>query len=343
MNASNGKTGHPGRLLPAEEEDGGRGRLRDPHQPQAHRHHAVTIPEGLAGRRHRRRSWRPRRSSPRPSSTRRCRTPRRSGCRRTPRATRRATSSRRRTASARRRSRPTCSRTWSTGGSRPPTRTASWPARQAQGKTPAEIMTIASLVQAEGRGYDMPKVARVIYNRLDGPGDQGGTNGRLQIDATVNYALNRTGVGGRRRRTRSTTPTRRTTPTRTRACRRARSTRPVTRPSRRRCIRPTGPGTTTSRSTWRRARPSSATTYQEFLQFKQEFRTVLRRRRTRAEDGTCAAPFSVTRSSTRCRRSCTGRRTPRWGWTGPTTRCGCRAAGSRTSSAGWTRAGAGCR
>ena len=35
----------------------------------------------------------------------------------------------------------------------------------------------------------MPKIARVIYNRLDGPGDQGGTNGRLQIDASVNYGL----------------------------------------------------------------------------------------------------------------------------------------------------------
>ena len=40
----------------------------------------------------------------------------------------------------------------------------------------AEIMTIASLIQAEGRGSDMPKVSRVIYNRLDGPGDQQGTN-----------------------------------------------------------------------------------------------------------------------------------------------------------------------
>jgi UPF0755 protein len=64
----------------------------------------------------------------------------------------------------------------------------------AQGRTPAEIMTIASLIQAEGRGSDMPKVSRVIYNRLDGPGDQGGTNGRLQIDATVNFALGRKGV-----------------------------------------------------------------------------------------------------------------------------------------------------
>jgi UPF0755 protein len=65
---------------------------------------------------------------------------------------------------------------------------------KAQGRTPGEIMTIASLIQAEGRGSDMPKVSRVIYNRLDGPGDQQGTNGRLQIDATVNYALNRKGV-----------------------------------------------------------------------------------------------------------------------------------------------------
>ena len=28
-------------------------------------------------------------------------------------------------------------------------------------------MTVASLVQAEGRGDDMPKIARVIYNRLE--------------------------------------------------------------------------------------------------------------------------------------------------------------------------------
>lgn len=57
------------------------------------------------------------------------------------------------------------------------------------GKTPAELMIIASLVEAEGRGDAMSKIARVIYNRLDGPGDQGGTNGLLQIDAAVNYGL----------------------------------------------------------------------------------------------------------------------------------------------------------
>jgi UPF0755 protein len=50
--------------------------------------------------------------------------------------------------------------------------------------TPAELMTIASLVESEGRGEDMPRIARVIYNRLEGEE----TNGLLQIDATVNYA-----------------------------------------------------------------------------------------------------------------------------------------------------------
>ncbi|WP_122817763.1 endolytic transglycosylase MltG [Nocardioides pantholopis] len=55
------------------------------------------------------------------------------------------------------------------------------------GYTPHELMTIASLVEAEGRGDDMPKIARVIYNRLENPGTAG-TIGKLQIDATVNYA-----------------------------------------------------------------------------------------------------------------------------------------------------------
>lgn len=55
------------------------------------------------------------------------------------------------------------------------------------GHTPAELMIIASLIEAEGRGDDMPKIARVIYNRLDGPGDKGGTNGTLGIDAAIAY------------------------------------------------------------------------------------------------------------------------------------------------------------
>lgn len=57
------------------------------------------------------------------------------------------------------------------------------------GRTPAELMVIASLIEAEGRGDDMPKISRVIFNRLDGPGDKAGTNGLLQIDASVNYGL----------------------------------------------------------------------------------------------------------------------------------------------------------
>ena len=61
------------------------------------------------------------------------------------------------------------------------------------GYTPQELMTVASLVQAEGRGDDMPKIARVIYNRVENP-DNGITNGLLQIDASVNYALDRVGV-----------------------------------------------------------------------------------------------------------------------------------------------------
>ena len=61
------------------------------------------------------------------------------------------------------------------------------------GYTPAELMTVASLVEAEGRGDDMPKIARVIYNRVENP-DNGETNGLLQIDATVNYALHRKGT-----------------------------------------------------------------------------------------------------------------------------------------------------
>ncbi len=57
-----------------------------------------------------------------------------------------------------------------------------------EGYTPEQIMTVASLVEAEGRGDDMPKIARAIYNRLELPSG-GGTNGYLQIDAAVLYAL----------------------------------------------------------------------------------------------------------------------------------------------------------
>lgn len=54
------------------------------------------------------------------------------------------------------------------------------------GYTPHEIMTIASLIEAEAPPEYMGKVSRVIYNRIERT-DQG-TNGLLQLDATVNYA-----------------------------------------------------------------------------------------------------------------------------------------------------------
>ncbi|MEZ5092791.1 endolytic transglycosylase MltG [Nocardioides sp.] len=53
------------------------------------------------------------------------------------------------------------------------------------GYEPGEIVTIASLVQVESPPKYMPKVARVIYNRLENRGE---TNYLLQLDATVNYA-----------------------------------------------------------------------------------------------------------------------------------------------------------
>jgi UPF0755 protein len=56
------------------------------------------------------------------------------------------------------------------------------------GYSPAELMVVASLVEAESnRDEDRGKVARVIYNRLE----TDATNGLLQIDAAVNYAHDR--------------------------------------------------------------------------------------------------------------------------------------------------------
>ena len=52
------------------------------------------------------------------------------------------------------------------------------------GYTPKELMIVASLVEAEAsRDQDRPKVARVVYNRLE----TDATDGLLQIDSTLNY------------------------------------------------------------------------------------------------------------------------------------------------------------
>ncbi|GLX02719.1 endolytic transglycosylase MltG [Microtetraspora sp. NBRC 16547] len=58
------------------------------------------------------------------------------------------------------------------------------------GRTPLEIMTIASIVQAESASKrDMPKVARVVYNRLSRTPEMG-----LKMDSTVLYGLNKFGI-----------------------------------------------------------------------------------------------------------------------------------------------------
>ena len=60
---------------------------------------------------------------------------------------------------------------------------------EARGYDLKKISTIASLIEKETDGTDQVKIASVIYNRLDGPGDKGGTYGLLQIDASLLYAL----------------------------------------------------------------------------------------------------------------------------------------------------------
>ncbi|MFF4615964.1 endolytic transglycosylase MltG [Nonomuraea jabiensis] len=56
------------------------------------------------------------------------------------------------------------------------------------GRTPLEIVTIASIVQAEaGRDEDMAKIARVVHNRLN-------RKMHLQVASTVMYGTNKYGV-----------------------------------------------------------------------------------------------------------------------------------------------------
>lgn len=60
---------------------------------------------------------------------------------------------------------------------------------EARGYDLKKIMTIASLIEKETDGTDQGLIASVIYNRLEGAGDKGGTYGLLQIDAALLYAL----------------------------------------------------------------------------------------------------------------------------------------------------------
>ncbi|WP_261763855.1 endolytic transglycosylase MltG [Pseudonocardia asaccharolytica] len=53
---------------------------------------------------------------------------------------------------------------------------------RAMGFDPYQVLVVASLVEKEAITPDMPKVARVVYNRLD-------AGQRLELDSTVNYPL----------------------------------------------------------------------------------------------------------------------------------------------------------
>ena len=58
-----------------------------------------------------------------------------------------------------------------------------------KGYTIKEVVTVASLIEKETDGTDQKKIASVIENRRFGPGNKGGTNGLLQIDAALLYAI----------------------------------------------------------------------------------------------------------------------------------------------------------
>ncbi|MER7788676.1 endolytic transglycosylase MltG [Streptomyces sp. NPDC097640] len=60
-------------------------------------------------------------------------------------------------------------------------------------KSPLELLTVASLVQAEGVTHDdFRQMAEVIYNRLE-PGNTQ-TNGKLEFDSTYNYIKNQSKI-----------------------------------------------------------------------------------------------------------------------------------------------------
>ena len=55
------------------------------------------------------------------------------------------------------------------------------------GRTIHEVLTVASMIEKETDGTDRANIASVIYNRLNNPNASAGTNGYLQIDATLAY------------------------------------------------------------------------------------------------------------------------------------------------------------
>ena len=118
-----------------------------------------------------------------------------------------------------------------------------WTARlDSIGMTQLQLVTFASIVEGEARADDEREtIAGVYHNRLR-------IGMALQADPTVQYAIFlATGQAEDRGcSARTTSSSRRTTPTCTRACRPARSTRRAGAASRRRCIRPRCPTSTSS-------------------------------------------------------------------------------------------------
>ncbi|MBR2935399.1 MAG: endolytic transglycosylase MltG [Oscillospiraceae bacterium] len=55
-----------------------------------------------------------------------------------------------------------------------------------------QYLTVASLIERETSGKDRGQIASVIYNRLEYPNAAAGTNGYLQIDATLYYLTGKT-------------------------------------------------------------------------------------------------------------------------------------------------------
>ena len=68
-------------------------------------------------------------------------------------------------------------------------RAEAFEAAENRGYSVRDIITIASLIEKETDGSDQANIASVIYNRLEGPGDRHGTNGLLQINAALLYAI----------------------------------------------------------------------------------------------------------------------------------------------------------
>ena len=56
-----------------------------------------------------------------------------------------------------------------------------------KGQSIQDVLTIASMIEKETDGSDRSTIASVIYNRLNNP--SGGTQGYLQVDATIQYVL----------------------------------------------------------------------------------------------------------------------------------------------------------